>query len=78
MPTKMFAVTQPSKKHEPAPYDAVKGVDRCPVQYGWCECGRPPLKLKPHCVERADCEYSFITSYKRNGFTCSWNGENVE
>ncbi len=69
-----------AKTAKPAPpsYNAVKGVDHCPLGFGWCECGRPPLKIKARCVQREDCEYSFFNSYKRQGFDCSWNGENIE
>ena len=75
-PPEIAAVKPP--KPEPPPYGAVKGVDHCPLNFGWCECSRPPLKIRPRCVSREDCEHVFFNSYKRQGFFCSWNGENIE
>ena len=66
------------KKPERASYDAVKGKDRCPLGCGWCECSRPPFKTKPRCVPRADCEHAYYNSYQHQGFSCSWNGEQIE
>jgi len=72
------AKTDKPKAPERAPYDAVKGKDPCPRGSGWCECSRPPLRTKPHCVPRADCEHTFFNSYQTQGFSCTWDGQAIE
>lgn len=78
-------LSQPVKMKAPKPfvdkqasYDAVKGKDVCPGGSGWCECSRPPLKTRPRCVLREECEHVYFNSYQHDGFDCTWNGELVK
>lgn len=81
---KAVAVMEKPRKAKPQPAaappkpGAVKGKDRCAPPYGWCECGYPVIKTPPKCLTRADCRHLFINSYRRNGLSCDWDGQDLE
>ena len=64
-------------KLQRAPVDAVPGKDPCPPGNGWCACSRPPVKIKPHCVPRADCVHTFFNTFQSQGYSCDWDGETI-
>ena len=66
-----------TSKTKRAPYDAVPGKDLCPPGNGWCACSRPPVKIKPHCVPRADCVHTFFNTFQSQGYSCDWDGETI-
>jgi hypothetical protein len=69
---------QPPSKSKRASYDAVEGKDPCPPGNGWCACSLPPLKTRPRCIPRAECEHTYYNSYQSLGFTCDWDGEIIK
>lgn len=77
---KAYSALQPqkAKKTEAARYDAVKGRDHCGNGNGWCECGSPALTLKARCIPRADCSFKYENTYRRQGFTCTWDSLSLE
>lgn len=65
------------KAVEPPKEDAVKGQDRCPPPYGWCECGYPVIKTPAKCVTKDDCIHLYRNSYRRNNLSCDWDGQDL-
>jgi hypothetical protein len=63
---------RPPKPVEPSP-EAVKGVDKCPEPWAWCECGVGAV-VRAHCLRRDECVRRDLDSYRPLGQGCSWNG----
>jgi HEAT repeat protein len=68
----------PGPEPPPAPLVRARLPKGTPEDYGWCECLRLPLKIKPKWRSLQDCEHTYYNSYQHAGFMCSWGGQKIK